>query len=69
MTHHKIQSLTDLATTGMAPQDQFRPLQQERGLRRVLLSRELLKPTIKIFRNTQIHSHAANSTKLVPDRY
>lgn len=65
MGHHKIQPLADLATTGMALQDQLRTLQQKRGLGRVLLGRKLLEPAIKVFRNTEIHSHSP----MVPNQY
>ena len=51
MTHHEIQSFTDLPTARVALQNQFSPLEQERGLGRVLLGCKLLKTAIKVFRN------------------
>lgn len=65
MAHDKIQALTDFTTTRMTLQNQLGPLKQESRLGRVLLGSKLLKPTVKLLRNTQIHRHGFT----VPKRY
>ncbi|OFI38152.1 hypothetical protein BIU82_06570 [Arthrobacter sp. SW1] len=65
MAHHKVQPFTDFPAAGMPLQDQLSPLQQKRRLGRMLFSCKLLKPAIKVFRDTQIHSHRA----MVPNQY
>jgi hypothetical protein len=65
MTHNKIEALTDFTPARVTLQNQLCALQQKRGLGRVFLGSQLLQPPIKVFRDTEIHSHAF----MVPNRY
>lgn len=57
MAHHEIQTLTDLAVAAVPLEDQLSPLEQQRGLGRVLLGGKLIETAVEVFGNTQIHGH------------
>ncbi|WP_395403387.1 hypothetical protein ACHMXB_05285 [Arthrobacter sp. UC242_113] len=62
MAHHKIQSFADLTTARVVLQNQFSPLEQERGLGSVLLGCKLLRTGIMVFGNAKIHGPATEPT-------
>lgn len=65
MAHDEFQTLANLTAAPMTLQHKLCTLEQQRGLRCVLLSRELVQTPIQVFGNTQIHSHAL----MVPNQY
>lgn len=65
MTHNKIKARTDFTPARVALQNQLCALQQKRRLGRMFLCSQLLQTSVKVFRDTEIHSHAF----MVPKRY
>ncbi|MNI92420.1 hypothetical protein D3C73_1502140 [compost metagenome] len=64
MAHNEIKARTNLTPARVALQDKLGTLQEQRRLGGMFLGRELLEPTIEVFRDTEIHCHAI----LVPKR-
>lgn len=65
MTHNKIKTCADFTSARVALQNQLCALQQKRGLGRMFLGSQPVQTPIKIFGNTQIHSHQP----MVPKQY
>lgn len=57
MSHNEIHARSDVAAAPVALEDQLGAPQEQGRLRRVLLGSKLLKFSVKLLGNAQIHSH------------